>query len=320
MKIAIVGTGKIVGEVLVALQSVEDITVAAICSRPQSREKAMALATQYNINKVYTDYDQLLADADIDFVYIGIVNDMHFPYALKALSADKHVILEKPFCTTFAEAEQLCKLARQCRRYLFEAITTIHMPNYQHLKSRLTDIGTVRLMQANYSQYSSRYDKYLQGILTPAFDVIHAGGALMDINLYNIYLTVALFGQPVSATYACNRGFNGVDTSGVALLNYPGMVAVCSGAKDSASPGHAIIQGEKGTIVVDGIPSTLPRLTVSSNRGDEVFVQEEGRHRLTYEFQQFAEVFAADDYEQMSARLDTTLDVMRTLDMLRRDA
>ena len=112
MKLAILGTGFIVHEgALPALQSVPEIEVTAIFARPHSKEKADALAVKYAIPQVYTDYDELLSSADVDFVYVGLTNSVHYEYAKKALMAGKHVIMEKPFASTVAEVEELRALA-----------------------------------------------------------------------------------------------------------------------------------------------------------------------------------------------------------------
>ena len=104
MNLAILGTGLIVNEgALPALVEVPEISVTAIFARPHSRDKAENLAKKYSIKKIYTDYDELLADSEIDFVYIGLINSVHFDYAKKALLANKNVIVEKPFATSAAE-------------------------------------------------------------------------------------------------------------------------------------------------------------------------------------------------------------------------
>ena len=91
MKLAILGTGFIVHEgALPAVQSVPEIEVTAIFARPRSKEKAEALAVKYAIPQVYTDYDELLSSADVDFVYVGLTNSVHYEYAKKALMAGKH--------------------------------------------------------------------------------------------------------------------------------------------------------------------------------------------------------------------------------------
>ena len=313
MRIAICGNGKIAHEALFALQHVEGADVVAVCVRPQSIDKGRALCEEYHIGRLYTDYDEMLASADIDFVYVGIVNSMHYEYGMKALLAGKHVIMEKPFTATLQQAEELRQTAISRHLYLFEAVTLFYVDNYFHIKRHLPDIGPVRLVQSNYSQYSSRYDRYLDGEIAPVFDPKQAGGAMGDINVYNINLVVGLFGMPKEVIRRDNRGFNGVDTSGVALLVYDGFIATCCGAKDSASPGFAIIQGEKGYIHVKGIPSILEEIEVVTPGNSNNYSLPPMPHRMVPEFLEMVRMYHDNDYDAMVRHLDVTLDVMRVL-------
>lgn len=315
MRIAIVGTGKIAGEALYALQYVDEIDVVAICARPHSLDKARTLAETYHINKVYTDYDEMLQDEGIEFVYVGIVNSAHYEYGRKALMALKNVIMEKPFTAKLSEAEDLQRLAIEKSLYLFEAVTLFHMNSFEFLKKQLVHIGNIRMVQSNYSQYSSRYDRYMNGDVAPAFDPLLAGGALNDINIYNLNLVVGLFGEPLEVKYFANHGSNGIDTSGICLLKYDGFVASCSGAKDSESPGFAIIQGEKGWIRINGIPSTAEEIECHYGDAIETFTEEKHPHRMIPEFKDFAESYAAGNYELMKNQLKRTISVMKTMEM-----
>lgn len=314
MKVAIIGTGKIVGEALYAIQHVEGMDVVAICSRPQSVSKAEALAKDYYINKVYTDYELLLNDDDVEFVYIGIVNSAHYEYGRKALMANKNVIMEKPFTATLSEAEELQKIALERRLYIFEGVTLFSMRNFARIGDEIKKIAPVRMVQSNYSQYSSRYDRYLNGEIAPAFDPQMAGGALNDINVYNINLVVGLFGEPKDVVYYATIGPNGIDTSGICLLKYEDFVASCAGAKDSASPGFTLIQGEKGWIKVNGIPSIINYVESFYNGESHQLVEESYPHRMVPELKSFVEIYNSDDYELMKSKLSISLSVMRTLE------
>lgn len=334
MKLGIIGTGNIVHDALFAMEPLKQIAVNAIFARPHSREKGEKLAAQYHIPEVYTDYDALLDKADVDAVYIGLVNSAHYDYARRALQKGRHVILEKPFTGTLAEAEALVALAKERGVYIFEAITVLHNDVIERMRAALPKLGPIRLMLSNYSQYSSRYDRYRRGEVDPSFDPATQGGALRDINIYNIHYAAWLLGAPLSARYCPNRGFNGVDTSGALALDYGGCVAVCAAAKDSDSPSFVSIQGEKGFMRIDGKPNLAPNLTVSIVDGEhpalvkdaaggtvraavtETFVPEPAHHRMTREFADFARIVDERD-DAAAARLAAeTLDAMRILDMI----
>lgn len=112
MKLAFIGTGKIIADALFAIEPIKEIEKTAIFARPHSKEKAEAFAKQYNIAEVYTDYEKLLTETAADTVYIGLINSAHYSYAKEALLHRKNVILEKPF-TGFIKKH---RITTNCRR------------------------------------------------------------------------------------------------------------------------------------------------------------------------------------------------------------
>ena len=313
MKVCIVGTGMIAHEVAKALRSeATEIEITAVCSH-SNREKAEEMAREYNISKAYTDYNDLLHNDDADFVYLGVVNTAHFSYAHQALMAGRNVIVEKPFTTTVEEAQTLAAIARERHLWLFEAITTLHLPNFQLAQELLPRIGQVRIIQANYSQYSSRYNRYLCGDVAPAFNPKLGGGALNDLGIYNINAIVGLFGKPVKSQYYANRGFNGVDTSGILVIQYPTAMAVCICAKDSTSPSGITIQGEKGTLTIPSAPNTVAKVTLTINGTTEEWQKNKYASRLVHEFKDFEHIWLSHDVDAMNHYLDTYVEVMEVL-------
>ena len=331
MKLGIIGTGKIIIDALYAMEPLKEISCNAIFARPRSKDKGEELAKQYSIPEVYTDYDELLDNADIDTVYIGLINSVHYEYAKRALEKKKNVILEKPFAGTYEEAKELIDLARQNDLFVFEAITVLHNDVIEKMKENLPKLGKIRMMLANYSQYSSRYDNYLVGQVDHAFDPDFLGGALRDINVYNIHYAVELFGLPEKTHYYPNIGFNGIDISGTMVMEYDGFSAVCTGAKDSDSPGFVSIQGEKGYMRIDGKPNVAPNLTIvitddNSASGErdaagavvravstEEFIPEKVHHRMTREFKDFARIIDNKDRIMADRYVSETLGVMKVV-------
>ena len=142
---------------------------------------------QYNIAEVYTDYEKLLTETTADTVYIGLINSAHYSYAKQALLHGKNVILEKPFTGFYNEAQELKQIAEENKLFIFEAVTVLHNEVFYEMKKNVEKLGTLRMALCNYSQYSSRYDAYLEGDITHSFDPAYYGGALYDINVYNIH-------------------------------------------------------------------------------------------------------------------------------------
>ena len=250
MNIGILGTGSIARTMAAEFAKVPAFRCEAVCSRQQATGEA--LAQQFGIPKVYTDYDAMLADPDIELVYIATPNSLHYAQTRAALLAGKNVLCEKPFVPTVAEADELIALAKEEHLFLFEAITTAHHPNYALVKQYLDDIGSLRIVSCTFCQYSSRYDALLSGQVPPVFDPACCGGALMDLNLYNVHFVVGLFGEPMLVSYHPNLYQNGIDTSGILLLEYPDFICQCTGAKDCAAPGSVQLIGDAGRILING--------------------------------------------------------------------
>jgi len=316
INVAVLGTGKIIPEAVSAMQSSGKFRVANIWGRPHSRDKAAALAERFGVEKFTCDPEDIAADPTIDFVYVGLVNSVHHEYAKKFLDAGKNVIVEKPFTTSAQEARDLIDTALSKRLYLFEAVTNLHLPNFFAIGDALPKIGSVKLVLCNYSQYSSRYDAYRdEHIVAPAFDPKTFGGALTDINVYNLNLVVALFGLPKKISYAANFGWNGIDTSGTVTMEYDGFIAQCTGAKDSGSPCFFSVQGDHGYIYSTSPPNELTEFELAV-RGEPVkkFSLNQFDHRMVHEFVAFAEIFERGDYAAVERGLKTSLDVMTVLD------
>jgi predicted dehydrogenase len=163
MKIGIVGSGSIVPDFLNACTLIPQIEVTSILGTERSVNRMESLATQYGIDSIYTQYEDFLKSDRVEVVYIALPNHLHFTFAKEALLSGKHVIVEKPFTTSYKEAQELYVLATQRQLFLFEAISNQYFPNYHKVKELLPQLGTLKIVQLNYSQYSRRYDSFKAG-------------------------------------------------------------------------------------------------------------------------------------------------------------
>lgn len=314
MKLAILGTGKIVEEVLPVLNDIDGIVLSAMLSTPKSLEKAQKLATNYAISQVSSDYQDVLNNPNIDTVYVALPNHLHYEYARKALLAGKHVICEKPFTLTLAEFEILLEVANQQQCILLEAITNQYLANFDVIKSQLSQLGDIKIVECNYSQYSSRYDAFKRGEIAPAFDPKKGGGALRDLNIYNIHLMVGLFGEPKTVHYLANKE-RGVDTSGMLIMDYGHFKAVCIGAKDCTAEIRTTIQGNNGFLTVNGATNTLPEVAVTLNhQKTQTFNHNQQHHRMYAEFVAFQKIIAEKDMTAAKNALSHSHNVMKVLE------
>lgn len=302
MNLGILGTGKIVQEFLPEIGNL-NIPYKAILGTLRSKERAEKLAAQYKLQKIYFDYDELLADENLDTIYVALPNNLHYEFAKKALLAGKNVIVEKPAVTTSAELQDLKQIAADKKKILLEAVTVHYMPAYENIRADLQKLGDIKIISMNYSQYSSRYDAFKRGEILPAFDPQKAGGALMDINTYNINFIVGLFGAPKTFSYSANIE-RGIDTSGVMLLDYEKFKAVCIGAKDCEAITASMIQGDKGNIVIEIPPNRIDAYIINYNNGDgSVESFDEDKHRMLYEFETFIEIIDNKNFERAAEML-----------------
>ncbi len=313
MKLAVLGTGKIVQEFLPMIQQVTDVELVALLSTPRSLDKAKEMQVQYHIQEVYTDYETLLGNATIDTVYVALPNHLHYQYTKAALLQGKNVICEKPFTLNAQQLQELIQIATEKRVILLEAITNQYLNNFLQIKKDLAQLGKIKIVECNYSQYSSRYDAFKEGKLLPAFDPQKGGGALMDINIYNIHFVVGLFGKPEKVQYLANIERD-IDTSGILVLDYGAFKAVCIGAKDSTAQIRSVIQGTDGSIEVLGATNEMPRYERRSKTEIEAVNANLDKHRMYQEFEKFTEVIDQKDLAFALEQLNHSLTVMQVVD------
>ena len=320
MKLGIAGNGVIVQEVLSFIDEI-GFDEIYICGRPQSEEKLNALAKEYHLNGVFLSYEAMLA-SDVDVVYIGVLNDMHVDYSKKAIEAGKHVICEKPIAVKLSELEDLDRLAREKGVMLFEAMSIFHMPAYKELLNDIKLVGDVKLCNFNYSQMSRKYKSFHEGGFRPAvFDPVHAGGALRDLNVYNLAAMVGLFGMPVSATYSANME-RGIDTSGVLLADYGTFKCICAATKDCNAPGPTTLQGTDATICIYPHVNGMTEYDVIFN-DDETETKEvaldDGSHRLYFEFVEYKRIIEMKDDKAQRKLMEYSKAVAGIIDMVTAD-
>lgn len=290
----------------------------AVFSRSQEKGEQLREAFQGSI--VYTDVVQFMADEQIDVVYIASPNSLHFSHAKLALMAGKHVILEKPFTSTLEECEELIQLAKEKQLFLMEGITVVDLPNVKILSSLLSRIGPVHMAVANMSKVSSKYHAYLNGKHPNVFQTKYSGGALMDLNVYNLHFMTALFGVPSSISYHANKK-EGIDFSGTAVLAYGDFMSVCIASKESEAQSFVEIQGEKGYLHIHSASAIVSKIElVLSDGTKEVFDEQD--HTLThiYYIRSFLQMMETQDHEECMRRLRHTKEVMSLIVEVRKQA
>ncbi len=255
-------------KVIPAMQTGSYCDVTAIASR--SSEKAAQVAEQLGIRKAYGSYEELLADPNIDAVYIPLPNHLHVPWSIRALEAGKHVLCEKPIGLSAVEAEELLSVAKKYPELkVMEAFMYRHHPQWQRAKQMVTDgkIGELRTIQSFFSYYNVDPNDIRN---KPGM----GGGALMDIGCYSISLSRFIFGvepRRVFGVMEYDERFK-VDrlTSGVLDFGQGTSTFTCS---TQLAPFQRVdIIGTKGRIEIE-IPFNAPvdkPCRIWYQRGDEI--------------------------------------------------
>ncbi|MGB7595133.1 MAG: Gfo/Idh/MocA family oxidoreductase [Erysipelotrichaceae bacterium] len=316
--LAVIGTGWITAAFIKAANMSEAYELIAVYSR--TLEKGQPFADANQIPKVYTDMEEMLMDKKIDVVYIASPNDMHYPQAKQVLLAGKDAIGEKPLVSTLREMEDLVATMQTTGRIAVEALTLRHVPNLQIIKDNLHRIGELRLVRADMSQFSSRYPALKQGNVTNVFDPAHSGGALYDIGIYPLSLVVSILGKPLSSTYHANRHANGIDLSGLLLLDYPETKVVCSLSKDCYGPNGVTFEGEQGYLQIDGAPSRVSNVTLVSPQGKEELGVTQVEETMFYEAVAFAELLKSRDKELLESLTRHSLILADIMEISRKEA
>ncbi|WP_105301252.1 Gfo/Idh/MocA family protein [Anaerococcus marasmi] len=307
MKLGIIGSGKIVKEVLPVLEQVENIDIVAIAGR--NERNLEDLVEEFNIGKYYIGIDDLLADPDIHTVYVALPNKLHYEVMDKAIEFGKDIICEKPFCGNLRESEDIFERAFAKGLIVLEAASHRFIPNALAVRDELKKLGDIKIVSFNYSQYSSRYDKFKEGEIAPVFDRSMNGGALMDINFYNVDYLSMLFGRPKAVEYFPNME-KGIDTSGILYLDYGDFKAVAIGSKDSDASLVNTIQTDRGSIEITDAINSFSSFRIKES-GKNVFREvnlNKPCHRMVYEFREFLEIISQRDMEKARKLSHISLD------------
>ena len=315
----IIGKGKIVTEFLPQLAQVEGLEVVALMASAGKETETAQFCAEHGISHCVGSLEEMCR-LGVDTAYVATPNSLHFSHCKAALELGLNVICEKPMCANFAETKTIADLAKEKNLFLFEAITTLHLPNFHTIRQLLPRIGEIKLVQSHFCQYSSRYDAFAKGEIHPVFDPQKAGGTLLDLGVYNLFFVMGLFGMPESVQYLANVD-RGIDTSGILTMKYPDFAAVCVAAKECAGNSGCLIQGTLGVIRTQLQPSRLGEIRLELNDGTmETCIDDADQRRAEMEFKIFADAIARRDYDFCYGLLEKSLEVAQVMTQARLQA
>lgn len=251
MKFGIIGTNWITDRFIKAAKAHPEFSIGAVYSRTE--EKGKEFAATYEIQHVYTDMKEMYKSGNIDAVYIASPNSFHVEQSILAIENGIHVLCEKPAAISVEEMDRVIEASNQYGVTYMEAMKSTVTPSFLNLKKNLAKIGQIRRFVFHYNQYSSRYDKYKEGIIENAFKPELGNGAKMDLGVYCIAPIIHLAGEPNNVLRNSYLLSTGADGQGSMIFDYNGKEAVIMYSKISDSYLPSEIQGENGVIEIDRI-------------------------------------------------------------------
>ncbi len=285
MKFAIVGSNFVADWMIEAGKRCTNFELHAIYSR--TVERAREYAALHGAPVYYTAFEALEQDPDIEAVYLASPTCCHAEQAVRLMKAGKHILCEKPMAFNLQEFTHMTETARKNHVILLEAMRSDYSPAFQAVKNGLSKLGTLRRASLRFCQYSSRYDKFKQGIVENAFRPDIAGGAIMDIGVYPIHAMIALFGAPHSISSQLVPLHTGVDGEGSILFHYGEMLGEVSYSKITNSFLPCEIQGENGNLLFDRI-TNMSKVEIQYRDGSrEILYEKTPEDEMRFELEAF---------------------------------
>ena len=310
---AVIGCGVIANQMATSL-ALAGRRLHGIANR--TREKAVAFAEKYHVEKVYDSFEELYADPEVDAVYITTPHNTHITYLRAALAAGKHVLCEKSITLNSEELDEARALADANGVVLMDATTILHMPLYRELLRRADagEFGRMNLAQVNFGSYKE------YGDLTNRFYNINlAGGAMLDIGVYALsIMRLFMESQPSEVLSLGNLCETGVDVAGgIVCRNDQGQIGVVSLTLHSKQPKRAVLSFDKCYVEIMEYPraDTAQIVWTADGRRETVSAGVEG-YALCYEMADLERAVAGD--ARAAGLIDTAADVMRLMTDVRR--
>lgn len=313
-KFGILGTGRMAGKMAEAFPFVAGATIGAVASR--SQKSADRFAQQYGIGKAYNSYEAMMADPDIDVVFVATPHNLHHQNTLMSLNAGKHVLCEKPFAVNGREVREMIDMAREKNLFLMEALWSRFLPNIIKAKEIVESgkIGKIKLLK---SHFYIKPDFNPQGRL---FNKELIGGSLMDLGIYPVFLAMYLMGKPQRIASLAGIGATGVDFSCSMTFGYPDeAMAVLHSSLICSAGTSAVVEGEKGTIIFDNWWHTPTNFSVVDGDGNITpYTFEFAGNGYNYELEEVVRCLNNRQTESNIMSWQTSLELIDTLDVVRK--
>ena len=312
LRVGIIGTGWIAEKAAITLNGLTECEAYAVGSR--TLEKAEAFANKWNIARAYGSYGELIADPDVDLIYVGTPHSHHYDVTREALLASKPCLVEKAFMANARQTEEILAIAHEQKVFLAEAIWTRYQPVVKIVRNLISSgrIGTPRLVTATLGY--SMGDK--PRIMRPDL----CGGALLDLGVYALNFVRMFFpADIVSIDSQCVKSKTGMDlTNAITLVLEDGVLCNLQSSAACVGDNIGVIAGTEGNLIIDNI-NNPQKITVNGPNRTFVETIQVPQQITGYEYQFLAcrEALMEGLLEPREMPHDETLYIMQLMDGLR---
>ena len=313
MRVGIIGTGWIAEKAAITLKGLTECKAYAVGSR--SQETADVFAAKWNIPEAYGSYSELIADPDVDLVYIGTPHSHHYEVTREALLAGKPCLVEKAFMANARQAKEIIDLAHERKVFLAEAIWTRYQPVVKMVRNLISSgrIGEPRLVTATLGYSMGEKPRIMRPDL--------CGGALLDLGVYALNFARMFFDADiVNIESQCVKSKTGMDlTNAFSLVLADGVLCNLQSSAACVGDNIGVIAGTEGNLIIDNINNPQ---TITVNGPDRTYIETiRVPQQITgYEYQFLACRQALTDglLEPREMPHAETLYIMELMDSLRR--
>jgi predicted dehydrogenase len=263
IRFGILGPGKIAHRFADAFQYVPEAKIAAVASRDE--KKSRDFAAKYHIERSYASYDELIADPNVDVIYVATPHPFHHAQTLMCLKKGKPVLCEKPMAVNFKQAKEMVDAAHGSKTFLMEAMWSRFFPTTETTLKLIKSgvIGDIKFLHADFG-FAGPVN--LEGRL---YNMKLAGGAQLDVGVYPLFLALLILGKPGIVKAFSQLAITGADTSTSALLYYEsGAIAHIFSSIVTDSVKEAQIMGTLGRITIETPWHKSQKVSVKLNSGE----------------------------------------------------
>ncbi len=308
----IIGPGKIAHNFAKDLKLVSDGGLTAVASR--NIEKAELFAKEYNAKHAFGSYEELFNCDEVDVIYIATPHTLHAQWSIMAMDHGKHVLCEKPMGVNLSEVEKMIASAKRNQVFLMEALWSRFNPTIRKVKQLIDagELGVIGYLHADFAFYG--LDRSEEGrVLNPNL----AGGSLLDIGIYPIFLAYVMLGRPKSIKAASKFYKTGVEVQTSMIFEYEKAQALLYSGLTSNSEMKAEITGSKGSIFIHPRWHEAQRYSIAKDDSLESFDQPTKGKGYTYEIEEVHTCLKSGKLESDLWSHQNSLDLIGLLDRVR---